>query len=160
MQQKRQQFTKAAEINSRKAAQTREELKECTFKPTVCEKSTKLIYDIPEVHLKEKDFIDCFVAGEDSTRHRVSPTVGVGQYQMSKSPSDRLRSRITTLTGQHQAKQKQRRDIPTAEVEFERSKHELSFQPNLAASRRNSKFASRSPPKEATTLVDYKRTPT
>jgi hypothetical protein len=78
VQQKRMQFIKEAELNNRKAALDREELKECTFKPTVCDKSTKIIYDIPEVHLREKDFIDCFISGESSTRHRVSPTVGVG----------------------------------------------------------------------------------
>lgn len=57
-----------------------EELKECTFKPQVCEKSTKLVYDVQEMHLKEQDFLDCFVAGENSMTHRVPPTAGVGLY--------------------------------------------------------------------------------
>jgi hypothetical protein len=90
------------------------------------------------MHLKEQDFVDCFITGENSNHHRASPFKGVGQYQLSKSPSDRLRTRIDNLTGLHQIKQKQKRDIPTNEVEFEKSKHELSFQPKLLTKKKSS----------------------
>ena len=121
-----------AKLQSMKAAKERDELDQCTFRPTVNPLSTKIAYQqLDEIHLRDKAFGRQFLGESHDEPAGAIPT------PLTDHNKNRLATRINKLLADHKQDKRERQDISTEQVEYERSKAELSFQPNTMKSKQS-----------------------
>ena len=92
---------RAAKISSIRAEKERAKLDECTFRPVVNPKSTKIAYrQVAEMHIPQKEFTKTYMVQaddiEEENRYQLDPRrMMLGAEQFARHPSDDLTATVS-----------------------------------------------------------------
>ena len=124
-------FNREAKLMSRKAAQDRSKLDECTFTPQVNPLSTKIAYkQLEELHLGDSEFSKTY------TKHLHELANQEGLTELQKT---RIHTQMNKNIEEYTEERKNKQDISTEQIEYEKNKSELTFQPNIWKSKKSNK---------------------
>ena len=122
-------------------------MEKCTFRPHVNPKSTRIAYrQVVEMHLGQKEFTKTYMTIDDQGRESENHFANVPEIkadQNTGSQTARVNNRINHFVEEFVTDKLsgKRQDVPTEQIEYDKSVKELSFKPNIAKSQLSMQLA-------------------